>query len=327
MSKPKPIKPKFTDLQLHVHAYQKYKDHLKKVSVIGKSLPQFKLKGRVPQPTVVNPPKQLRKSIHAGVGAQHDVSSQAATQRSIPEPPTDPTTGAPIFIVGCGHSGTSLLLAMLGSHKNIHAIPGESRCFLLADPVRKNLFKKWNNLCKQKGKKRWVEKTPKHILKISLILKRVPNAKIIIMVRDGRDVACSIKARSGSFSRGLERWISENAFTLAHKNNPNCKMVKYEDIIENADKASNEILQFLGEPAQNLTGYHREKKLWYSNSVVKPKSAQGIENHMQLRNWQVNQPIFDGRNRWRTDMTKEESNLFKKKGINMMRSLGYKFEM
>jgi hypothetical protein len=36
----------------------------------------------------------------------------------------------PVFIVGCGHSGTTLLTAMLDSHPQMHAYPGESNVFL-----------------------------------------------------------------------------------------------------------------------------------------------------------------------------------------------------
>ena len=42
-----------------------------------------------------------------------------------------------IFVCGCGHSGTSLLAAMLGSHKDIYAINVETYCFTridLSDP-------------------------------------------------------------------------------------------------------------------------------------------------------------------------------------------------
>ncbi|MCM8776219.1 MAG: sulfotransferase [Candidatus Omnitrophica bacterium] len=46
---------------------------------------------------------------------------------------------------------------------------------------------------KQKGKVRWGDKTPDHILEMDTILKIFPDAKLIHVVRDGRDVAVSLK--------------------------------------------------------------------------------------------------------------------------------------
>ena len=53
----------------------------------------------------------------------------------MPSPTPDPPPEAvidrlrPIFIVGCGHSGTTLLAAMMDSHPNIRAFPDESGAF------------------------------------------------------------------------------------------------------------------------------------------------------------------------------------------------------
>ncbi|MCL1888154.1 MAG: sulfotransferase, partial [Kiritimatiellaeota bacterium] len=34
----------------------------------------------------------------------------------------------PVFVVGCGHSGTSLVMRVLGEHSAFCAVPYESRC-------------------------------------------------------------------------------------------------------------------------------------------------------------------------------------------------------
>src|SRR5579885_528706 len=43
------------------------------------------------------------------------------------------------------------------------------------------------------GKKRWGEKTPDHLLKLDSILGHFPEAKIILITRDGRDVVDSLR--------------------------------------------------------------------------------------------------------------------------------------
>ena len=40
------------------------------------------------------------------------------------------------------------------------------------------------------------------------------------------------------------------------------------------------------------------------------------------RNWQINQPLFDGRGKWR-QMTEEEKRLVKAKAYGMLAELGY----
>ncbi len=118
----------------------------------------------------------------------------------------------PAFIVGCGHSGTSLLRAILGSHSRIYAVPGESRVALESD-VRE--FRKtvsgFDKQTVANGKKRWFEKTPKPIQHIDKILNWISDAKIIIILRNGRDVAYSIKQRIGSLAKGPESALQKLA--------------------------------------------------------------------------------------------------------------------
>ena len=46
--------------------------------------------------------------------------------------------------------------------------------------------------CAAASKRRWVERTPKHIIALARIFEQVPDAKIVAIVRDGRDVALSL---------------------------------------------------------------------------------------------------------------------------------------
>lgn len=109
----------------------------------------------------------------------------------------------PTFIVGCGHSGTSLLLNILGSHSRIYAIPKETG-FAYKSAMRiwqKRL--KFNMMTVLNGKSRWIEKTPKHIHRIGKLMKLFPRSKFLIAIRDGRDVGYSLKERTGSLEQGI----------------------------------------------------------------------------------------------------------------------------
>ena len=71
------------------------------------------------------------------------------------------TKKAPIVVGGCGRSGTTLLLSILGSHSSVGAIDEELYCFY-PGPYR---IKRLINAIKDSGfeNKRWCEKTPKNI--------------------------------------------------------------------------------------------------------------------------------------------------------------------
>jgi len=58
--------------------------------------------------------------------------------------------GAPMFIVGCDHSGTSLLLTILGSHSNIYAVPFESKITYKSN--KQKYFNQFNRLAIAMGR-------------------------------------------------------------------------------------------------------------------------------------------------------------------------------
>lgn len=206
-----------------------------------------------------------------------------------------------IFIVGCGHSGTSLMIRMLGSHSEIHAISGETNIFLDENNEERIDFKigEFDRDAILLKKKAWVEKTPKHIHKIHKINEIISNASIIAMVRHPNDVACSLRARGYTYKQGLERWIRDNNALVDELKNNNIYIQKLEDLISDPNICARKILNFLNLPYQDLTKYYLEKKDWYANKIINemPCDCKG-NNHEIFRNWQINQPIFKNNHRY-----------------------------
>ena len=235
----------------------------------------------------------------------------------------------PLFIIGCGHSGTSLLLAILGSHSKICAIPQESCIaynYLTRAPGLSSdakLFLKYFNLLAISEKKmRWIEKTPKQIYSIPLLRRLVPGCKFIIILRDGRDVACSLAARYGSLEDAIKRWVEDNEAGEVFWKDPDVHVLKYEDIIDHFTEIISNALIFMGEEfEEQLLRSHEKPKYYYSSKIEKPPD-ESPRNHAQYRNWQINQKIFDGRGKWK-QLSEAEKTTIKTFGGDMLIKYGY----
>ena len=111
--------------------------------------------------------------------------------------------------------------------------------------------------CRKQGKSRVGEKSPKHIEYVPTLLTAFPKAKILLIVRDGRDVVRSLMkvpwAEPGNPRRfGLFCMEWNQYAILARKygrkfSANQLKIVKYEDILSAPEKKMMEICQFVGE--------------------------------------------------------------------------------
>lgn len=243
-----------------------------------------------------------------------------------PDAPQTIKVHNPVFIVGCGHSGTSIMLAILSNHPAFYPITYESALFKRSETEIREIMLEWDQKCVEAGKKRWIEKTPPHIFHIKRLLLHRPESKFILMLRDGRDVVCSLKYRTEykNFEERIERWVYDNLAGLPYWNHPNVMVVKYEDLVGETEITLNKVFNFLGEIyTSDVLDYYKYQKLWYHSEIEKPMTIETHKDHHKLRNWQINQPLFDGSGRWRIEMTKIEKNIFKAKAQKYLEQFGY----
>jgi hypothetical protein len=186
------------------------------------------------------------------------------------------------LVMGCARSGTSILGELIGSHPDVkykheaHAAwnkagLGENESHRLtaqhATPKVVRQIRKRFEL--EKGAARlFVEKCPRSVLRVPFIRAVFPEAKLIHIIRDGRDVACSMLPGIGisewrhlkppnwqqlfKEERGTMRcahaWKTIMEIALHDLAGVAHFSVKYEELVENPARLAKDILRFLELP-------------------------------------------------------------------------------
>lgn len=236
---------------------------------------------------------------------------------------------APVFVLGCLHSGTTILARLLANHpRMLLADARETHIFTRpADEVNSRLAE-WDRACVAVGRTRWVEKSVDHIFMAPRLRAARPESTFVLVVRDGRDVVASIKARRyafNSFDEVIACWTQACEVALDLATRPRTILIRYEDLVRQPEQTLREVCAGIGEAfTPDMLDYEQQWVAW--NGVARSESggdARGYVGHQQLRAWQVNQPLFDGSGRWRTDLTLDEQRQLKAAAQPLLERFGY----
>ena len=255
-----------------------------------------------------------------------------------------------IFIGGCGRSGTTLVREILNRHPNI-ACGAETA--ILCDMVNVDrLSVEWNlprseieimrresddvvrfaerffrTFAEREGKPRWSDKTPRNVLAIPKILAWFPNGKFIHIIRDGRDVACSLRHHPRSTIRngkivpaknnrpirgGAHRWLTETSLGLAFRGHPRCFELRYEDLVNHPEPTLKRLCEFLQEP--------------FDVAMLDPgaKAPSHDREGRLMNNPDADQKVrTSSAGRWRRDMSMAERRVFRRIAGELLLALGY----
>jgi hypothetical protein len=239
-----------------------------------------------------------------------------------PRPVTDRNVRPGVFICGCGHSGTSLLANMFAAHSQVYIPLNETEVFLLPEHLARERYEELVAAARDAGKPWLVEKTPRHIRRLSEIREIVPGARFILPVRDGRDVAASIARRTGNLKTGVKRWIQDNQLVLSARDSEDVWVYRHEDLVDDPRAVVEAACNFIGLPfEEGMLRYHESKRLWFGQPAVERADA---SEHAKHRNWQINQPVFDSRGRWKNELSpKQVAPLMRGRGRRVMEAFGY----
>jgi hypothetical protein len=217
------------------------------------------------------------------------------------------------FIIGCARSGTSILGELIASHPEVKYIfeashiwelggLGENESHRLtaqaATPQVKEQIRAWFEI--QAGDANIVvEKNPRNSLRVPYVKEIFPEAKFIHIVRDGRDVACSLVPGCGgpewnhlkppswkeyyvNYSgaiRCAHVWKEVVETTLSDLPQVPYLQVRYEDLLATPEITAKKIFDFLGVELHSNTlefcrkitsntssAYHAKiQEQWYRN--------------------------------------------------------------
>ncbi|NOX36458.1 MAG: sulfotransferase [Calditrichaeota bacterium] len=114
-------------------------------------------------------------------------------------------------------------------------------------------------MARQQGKSRWGNKRPSYALHITELAELFPHARILHIVRDGRDVAYSMRrAGQGAFERNwyyaIKDW--EHHVCVARESGNRLPEgqyleIKYEDLMKTPIEVLQKIIHFMGDEAEN----------------------------------------------------------------------------
>jgi hypothetical protein len=222
----------------------------------------------------------------------------------------------PVFVVGCGHSGTSLFASRLGKHPQFHLIPHETGIFSPNRAPRTShaTLTEWISQTEAMGLDGFVEKTPKHVHCTSQIWGLLPEAKIVGMCRNPLDNIASLLNRFGDLQYSIDRWIIDNEALLQASSDRRLLLVKYEDFTSAPDINARKVCEFLGIPfspemlASGKTAYDQIEQ---------------VKNNMKLRQLQVSEPIVAKLGTWKSILNPDQSDQAWRATHALAQKLGY----
>ncbi len=234
-------------------------------------------------------------------GKRADSNGEDARREANSGPTRSPRSKAPVFVLGCGRSGTKMLYHTLLSAGGFAVYHAESNAFnliglrfgnlanienrrvLLDHWLRSKLFYRsgltreeiepqilndcrngadflrilMETIARKQGVERWAESTPLHLLYLPQIKKLFPNALIIHIIRDGRDVTVSLnkinwikplpwdKKRKLLAPALFWRWIVSKGRKYGRRLGGDYMEVHFEDVVQKPQETLARIATFI----------------------------------------------------------------------------------
>ena len=236
--------------------------------------------------------------------------------------------GRPIFICGCGHSGTTLMLRTLRRVDGLSGPSNETNWAVF--PILSHRLDSLQRLeAMISSQCRLVEKSPIHVFHLERLFEARQQCQVILCVRDARDVVASRKARGDTVERSLSKWIKSIKIAKKYSEDTRIMVVKYEDVVGDEQALTlAKLSRFLDVHVSTEHLVPGTQSCTESFNGVSAPAERPIEvntraGHGKLRAWQFNQPLYDGRGRWKIELNEEEIKYIEYNAFEEMRWCGY----
>lgn len=272
-------------------------------------------------------------------------------------------SGGPVFVLGCGRSGTTLMRTMLNRHPAF-AIPGETWFFPELDARKHEIVGDPDN-CRDEvarfittfdtfgelgvepeavrtvlagldrgdwpgavaaanrayadgaGAPRWGDKTPGYVRCLPLLHRLYPEAAVIHMIRDPRDVAVSFLGMPFGPTtplRAAQWWVSDVQDGRTHGPSlfgDRYMEVHYEALVEDPEQLVRDVCRVVGEPFDPVMLDQKRRE-----------ETQTLKEHWWHE--QTNRPVTKSRmGRWKSEMRPRDVQVIEQEAGELMDVLGY----
>ena len=185
----------------------------------------------------------------------------------------------------------------------------------------------------QHGKPRWGDKTPLYCLHLDTIQTFLPEARVLHIIRDGRDVALSVRGLWFTPGHDMESIARDWCVRIetARRLSRHCRYyleVRYEDLVRNPHQMLLRICEFLAlsyDPLMEQYFTQARQRLDEVNTRYKPDGSVLIskEERLFIHRFTSRPPEPERVFRWKSEMTTEERNAFVGVARPLLEALGY----
>ena len=137
------------------------------------------------------------------------------------------------------------------------------------------------------GKPRCGEKTNENIRYVGELKALFPEAKIIHIVRDPRDVVASMMSMpwaSNDILANSLRWRAEISHLRSYARDESICEIRYEDLIKDAEAVCRRLCDYLGEPfAEDMLDYHKKSGGYIVNEPWKERTSAKVDGAAMQR--------------------------------------------